>query len=1079
MTSNNPTLIVSHKEDDTTDTTDIASNDGYDSAIDDYYGSSYPQPGPQNSDQLSMYEHSNSPSYPNSPQVSTSPSPISPSIDTSTRTTPIMPPSRHINYQNKNPYEEQINFSDPKSGTKYTEPTSLSSSHGSTNDTQSPFHLSPIIADLSSAGSTHSPASNVTAAAAVMAQEMSAVQALKRLSIGAVSTLDPDLPNYSSETFRPAGGESNSIPSSAVRRNSNSFKEATGFDFSPRPSRSMSAPSTSASSRLFGVPSERTNEITQRSEKIKASQASQLLWVPAHVHPEIAPQQWKSFVQNKLAEIKSTTESQSKNSSTSKESAIRSNSLSSLNSVHRRYSRLSRQINDQESYTDGADVLEKRRSTDSVQQFTDPSIQTLSHQLETLGELEGWSVDPAQLVRSLSTSSSYHEQTQDATSGSQQDQTSQVPLANDSDSPILPSPTSSLRRSTRTLYEKSSIKRGRRDIIERSQLSDSSLQSQSSVHKAPSISSIESTDSTIPPPPPSKDPVFDINKSLPASPVESTINSPITVDDPGISRVSVSLLKSDVADNPVEHENNLSQGSEELHSHSELTPLEKDPDGTEKKTHNIFPPNKSEQSSDLISVQPNNPVEQNTSGNRQKKDLHLNIILGPKASPVSPISPISPESPLTDDEYEHSSNPTKSKSRKGTWGWLFNNNNSGGNGVPPSISDRKSPSQETSSMDLADKSSVDSFLNRASNVNAPSTATHQPPNQPEVIVTSADEPSESIRARKTSNGGITEKKDRITNFFSKKKSSTNLKQQPTSPTKTDSQDKLKPTSSSSSASSRGRQSKHLNNLSKQAGNKNKSGVRYRSRSRNKSPEREQSTEQGSITNATPVSTGTIAAGLVAYSPEAAAYYGAPYQIPAHQYSDKSLYMMNHRYAPHVERAIYRLSHLKLGNPKRPLVQQVLLSNFMYAYLNLINQGFIRQQQEALYNMQRQQQKQLKEQQKKIQKDSHYQHQQQQWQEHQKQQRKQRQQQQRQQRQKPDQYMYQQQQDPSANDKEQYNQERKIQYSHKNGQNLHSQQAETGSFSVSPVTGDQAWQGDSEGYHSGDERGNNNMHHISQ
>jgi hypothetical protein len=33
-----------------------------------------------------------------------------------------------------------------------------------------------------------------------------------------------------------------------------------------------------------------------------------------------------------------------------------------------------------------------------------------------------------------------------------------------------------------------------------------------------------------------------------------------------------------------------------------------------------------------------------------------------------------------------------------------------------------------------------------------------------------------------------------------------------------------------------------------------------------------------------------------------------------------------------ERAIYRMAHMKLANPRRPLHSQVLLSNFMYSYL---------------------------------------------------------------------------------------------------------------------------------------------------
>ena len=47
-------------------------------------------------------------------------------------------------------------------------------------------------------------------------------------------------------------------------------------------------------------------------------------------------------------------------------------------------------------------------------------------------------------------------------------------------------------------------------------------------------------------------------------------------------------------------------------------------------------------------------------------------------------------------------------------------------------------------------------------------------------------------------------------------------------------------------------------------------------------------------------------------------------------------MFDYRLNINVERAIYRLSHLKLSDPKRELRQQVLLSNFMYAYLNLVN-----------------------------------------------------------------------------------------------------------------------------------------------
>ncbi|KAL0565903.1 hypothetical protein V5O48_016115 [Marasmius crinis-equi] len=52
-----------------------------------------------------------------------------------------------------------------------------------------------------------------------------------------------------------------------------------------------------------------------------------------------------------------------------------------------------------------------------------------------------------------------------------------------------------------------------------------------------------------------------------------------------------------------------------------------------------------------------------------------------------------------------------------------------------------------------------------------------------------------------------------------------------------------------------------------------------------------------------------------------------------------------RYPLHVERAIYRLSHIKLANPRRPLYEQVLISNLMFWYLGVINRAQGQQQQQ--------------------------------------------------------------------------------------------------------------------------------------
>lgn len=43
-----------------------------------------------------------------------------------------------------------------------------------------------------------------------------------------------------------------------------------------------------------------------------------------------------------------------------------------------------------------------------------------------------------------------------------------------------------------------------------------------------------------------------------------------------------------------------------------------------------------------------------------------------------------------------------------------------------------------------------------------------------------------------------------------------------------------------------------------------------------------------------------------------------------------------RYPLHIERALYRLSHFKLANPRRALAEQVMISNLMFWYLSVVN-----------------------------------------------------------------------------------------------------------------------------------------------
>ena len=73
----------------------------------------------------------------------------------------------------------------------------------------------------------------------------------------------------------------------------------------------------------------------------------------------------------------------------------------------------------------------------------------------------------------------------------------------------------------------------------------------------------------------------------------------------------------------------------------------------------------------------------------------------------------------------------------------------------------------------------------------------------------------------------------------------------------------------------------------------------------------------------------MAANILGPSKSSKNYVPPPSPTPAGGYA---------RYPIHVERAIYRLSHIKLANPRRPLYEQVLISNLMFWYLGVINKN---------------------------------------------------------------------------------------------------------------------------------------------
>ncbi|KAI0469052.1 hypothetical protein F4859DRAFT_516401 [Xylaria cf. heliscus] len=164
---------------------------------------------------------------------------------------------------------------------------------------------------------------------------------------------------------------------------------------------------------------------------------SRLLWVPAGVHPELAPSEFKNFVEKRVQSMKR----RSSENSLSPDSLDRSDS----GSLRRKKSMLSRQVENSsghghgaDGYVDGAERLERKRS----QAQSEHSIPELS--------LDELMKDPSKAVRKL---------TMESKGGSDDS-------SNADDMPILAvAPGTGLRRSTRTTYRKGGSLRNRQGSL--------------------------------------------------------------------------------------------------------------------------------------------------------------------------------------------------------------------------------------------------------------------------------------------------------------------------------------------------------------------------------------------------------------------------------------------------------------------------------------------------------------------------------------------------------------------------------------------------------------------------------------
>ena len=261
--------------------------------------------------------------------------------------------------------------------TLVTSPKSPGSSHSADNGPPSK-RVSLTPAD---AATSHFPLNDVDyeSSPAAVAQEMVNLQALRRMSMVDHAAADPDLPSYNASlTMAPTGADDE-------------------------------------------------------------DDASRLFWVPARIHPELAPKEFKTFLETRVDQIKR------RSGDEDMLLPIAPGRQDSGGGLRRKKSMLSRQIDTSaglaaDAYRDGADALREKRSVSAEH----------AHELTVADfqDLNAPTHEPAELVDRLSLDRASPAMEEDG----------------EHDVPILPAapPGKSLRRSTHTNYRRGSLRKGER-----------------------------------------------------------------------------------------------------------------------------------------------------------------------------------------------------------------------------------------------------------------------------------------------------------------------------------------------------------------------------------------------------------------------------------------------------------------------------------------------------------------------------------------------------------------------------------------------------------------------------------------
>lgn len=160
---------------------------------------------------------------------------------------------------------------------------------------------------------------------------------------------------------------------------------------------------------------------------------SKMFWVPARLHPELAPSEFKTFVEGRAERVRRNSGS---DDGLSPDGLERSGSNAS-GGLRRKKSMLSRQVHSRDDFQDGAEKLERTRSR-------------LGQGQPKLSELEELPEDASELIQRLSVDTE------------RRSHDSGVDIPSKEDMPILPPGGPMLKRSTHTTYRRGTQRKGER-----------------------------------------------------------------------------------------------------------------------------------------------------------------------------------------------------------------------------------------------------------------------------------------------------------------------------------------------------------------------------------------------------------------------------------------------------------------------------------------------------------------------------------------------------------------------------------------------------------------------------------------